>query len=192
MYIFETFLWAFLGLVVSWPSWSAASLEFRRSEWDALQRWWTTTATFWRPRLMGLSMARGVPVKFGSFTMDTPSKIDDFWVPLWLRTPRTIVECCEFLVRRSCASLELQCGSKARDTRMTTGIAEPKLTDLRTLQGLSKRISGDLSLLVGGLVAIFYFPTNIGLHSSSQLTNSYFSEGWLNHQPAWYSLMILI
>ena len=33
-------------------------------------------------------------------------------------------------------------------------------------------------LLVGGLVAIFYFPINIGLLSSSQLTNSYFSEGW--------------
>ena len=30
----------------------------------------------------------------------------------------------------------------------------------------------------------FYFPRNIGLHSSSQLTNSYFSEGWPNHQPA--------
>ena len=25
----------------------------------------------------------------------------------------------------------------------------------------------------------FYFPNNIGLMSSSQLTNSYFSEGWL-------------
>ena len=31
--------------------------------------------------------------------------------------------------------------------------------------------------LVGGLVAIF-FSINIGLHSSSQLTKSYFSEGW--------------
>ena len=29
----------------------------------------------------------------------------------------------------------------------------------------------------------FYFPRNIGLLSSSQLTNSYFSEGWPNHQP---------
>ena len=28
-----------------------------------------------------------------------------------------------------------------------------------------------------------YFPRNIGLLSSSQLTNSYFSEGWPNHQP---------
>ena len=34
-----------------------------------------------------------------------------------------------------------------------------------------------LFLLVGGLVATFYFPRNIGLLSSSQLTNSYFSEG---------------
>ena len=34
-------------------------------------------------------------------------------------------------------------------------------------------------ILVGGLVAIFYFPIHIGFMSSSQLTNSYFSEGWL-------------
>ena len=37
--------------------------------------------------------------------------------------------------------------------------------------------------LVGGLVAIFSFPRNIGLLSSSQWTNSYFSEGWPKHQP---------
>ena len=38
--------------------------------------------------------------------------------------------------------------------------------------------------LVGGLVAIWIiFPINIGLRLSSQLTNSYFSEGWPNHQP---------
>ena len=30
----------------------------------------------------------------------------------------------------------------------------------------------------------WHFPINIGLLSSSQLTNSYFSEGWPNHQPA--------
>ena len=36
--------------------------------------------------------------------------------------------------------------------------------------------------LVGGLVAILYFPIQLGM-SSSQLTNSYFSEGWPNHQP---------
>ena len=29
---------------------------------------------------------------------------------------------------------------------------------------------------------IFYFSIQLGM-SSSQLTNSYFSEGWLNHQP---------
>ena len=29
----------------------------------------------------------------------------------------------------------------------------------------------------------FYFPINIGLRLSSQLTKSYFSEGWPNHQP---------
>ena len=28
----------------------------------------------------------------------------------------------------------------------------------------------------------FYFPINIGLHSSSQLTDHIFSEGWPNHQ----------
>ena len=37
--------------------------------------------------------------------------------------------------------------------------------------------------LVGGLEHQFYFPINIGLLSSSQLTKSYFSEGWPNHQP---------
>ena len=31
--------------------------------------------------------------------------------------------------------------------------------------------------------SIFYFPINIGFVSSSQLTNSYFSEGWPNHPP---------
>ena len=37
--------------------------------------------------------------------------------------------------------------------------------------------------LVGGLVAMnFIFPLILGM-SSSQLTNSYFSEGWPNHQP---------
>ena len=35
----------------------------------------------------------------------------------------------------------------------------------------------------GGLVAMFYFPINIGFMSSSPLTNSYFSEGWLNQPP---------
>ena len=37
--------------------------------------------------------------------------------------------------------------------------------------------------ITGGLVAIFWiFPWLLGM-SSSQLTKSYFSEGWLNHQP---------
>ena len=41
------------------------------------------------------------------------------------------------------------------------------------------------STLAGGLVAIFgIFPEILGM-LSSQLTNSYFSEGWPNHQPAW-------
>ena len=40
-------------------------------------------------------------------------------------------------------------------------------------------------LLVGVLVAIFkIFPLILGM-SSSQLTNSYFSEGWPNHQPGY-------
>ena len=37
------------------------------------------------------------------------------------------------------------------------------------------------ALLVGGLEHQFYCHT-LGI-SSSQLTNSYFSEGWLSHQP---------
>jgi len=40
-------------------------------------------------------------------------------------------------------------------------------------------------LLVGGLQHEFYFCIQLGMMRmpSSQLTNSYFSEGWLNHQP---------
>ena len=37
--------------------------------------------------------------------------------------------------------------------------------------------------LVAGLVAIFGIFAYIGLLSSSQLTKSYFAEGWPNHQP---------
>ena len=49
--------------------------------------------------------------------------------------------------------------------------------------------------LVGGLVAMnFIFPEILGI-SSSQLTNSYFSEGWPNHQPVliffWSYLVVL-
>ena len=40
--------------------------------------------------------------------------------------------------------------------------------------------SGDIHL-VGGLEHEYYFSIQLGM-SSSQLTNSYFSEGWLNHQ----------
>ena len=43
-----------------------------------------------------------------------------------------------------------------------------------------------LPYLIGGLVAIFYFPINIGFMSSSQLTNSnLFQDGVVkpNHQP---------
>ena len=52
------------------------------------------------------------------------------------------------------------------------------------------------------MVAIFYFPINIGLRLSSQLTNSYFSEGWLKtanqihdkvmNQPRFWTLLILL
>ena len=49
---------------------------------------------------------------------------------------------------------------------------------------------GDFTLLTLLLMAgwwfgchQFYFPRNIGLRLWSQLTNSYFSEGWPNHQP---------
>ena len=35
---------------------------------------------------------------------------------------------------------------------------------------------------VGGLEHFLIFPIQLGM-SSSQLTNSYFSEGWLNHEP---------
>ena len=38
------------------------------------------------------------------------------------------------------------------------------------------------SCLVGGLEHEFYASIQLGI-SSSQVTNSYFSEGWLNHQP---------
>ena len=36
--------------------------------------------------------------------------------------------------------------------------------------------------LIGGLEHLDYFSIQLGI-SSSQLTKSYFSEGWLNHQP---------
>ena len=36
-------------------------------------------------------------------------------------------------------------------------------------------------LLVGGFKHDFYFPCHMGCHPSHWL--SYFSEGWLNHQP---------
>ena len=42
-------------------------------------------------------------------------------------------------------------------------------------------------LLVGGLVAIFYFPIYWEFHHPNWL--SYFSEGWPNHQPV-YCLFI--
>ena len=55
--------------------------------------------------------------------------------------------------------------------------------DLRNLQMVY------CEYLVGGLVAIFgMFPLILGLFGfrfSSQLTKSYFSEGWLNHQPVY-------
>ena len=42
---------------------------------------------------------------------------------------------------------------------------------------------GLVTLLVGGLDHFhFFFPDILGI-SSSQLANSYFSQGWLNHQP---------
>ena len=49
----------------------------------------------------------------------------------------------------------------------------------------SKSQDSTVSNLVGGLVAIFYFPINIGFMSSSQLTNSIiFQDGVaLAHQP---------
>ena len=40
--------------------------------------------------------------------------------------------------------------------------------------------------LVVWLPSNFDFPINIGNNSSSQLKNSYFSEGWPNHQPGMY------
>ena len=45
--------------------------------------------------------------------------------------------------------------------------------------------------LVGGLELVYYFSIQLGM-SSSQLTNSYFSEGWLNHQPDILYFIIVI
>ena len=42
--------------------------------------------------------------------------------------------------------------------------------------------------LVVWLPWILYFPRNIGLRLSSQLTKSYFSEGWPNHQEISFDL----
>ena len=61
--------------------------------------------------------------------------------------------------------------------------AHPDLTikhgDLTQSKNVGKMEIYDL---VGGLEHEFYFFHILGM-SSSQLTNSYFSEGWLNHQP---------
>ena len=52
--------------------------------------------------------------------------------------------------------------------------------------------------LVGGLVAILYFPINIGLMSSSQLTHSYFSEGFkqpptrISDQSTFFSISLWV
>ena len=50
----------------------------------------------------------------------------------------------------------------------------------------------DYDDLVGGLwlPSMTYFPMNIGFLSSSQLTKSYFSEGWPNHQPVMVCVMV--
>ena len=48
--------------------------------------------------------------------------------------------------------------------------------------GRMRGLGGGILQLVGGLVAMFYFPFNIG-NNHPNLTNSYFSEGWPNHQP---------
>ena len=40
---------------------------------------------------------------------------------------------------------------------------------------------GMKAILIGGLEHFFIFSIQLGM-SSSQVTNSYFSEGWLNHQ----------
>ena len=47
------------------------------------------------------------------------------------------------------------------------------------------------SILVGGLEHAFYFSIHLG-KSSSQLTNWYFSEGKVYHQPAWIYISWLI
>ena len=52
-------------------------------------------------------------------------------------------------------------------------------------------------ILIGGLEHGFYFSIYIYIYiyilgsSSSQLTNSYFSNGWLNHQPE-YTFQLII
>jgi hypothetical protein len=40
-----------------------------------------------------------------------------------------------------------------------------------------------------GSMEFYDFPYMIGM-SSSQLTNSYFSEGWLNHQPLIFHFLV--
>ena len=48
----------------------------------------------------------------------------------------------------------------------------------------------NFKILVGGLVAMFYFPINIGFLSSSQLTNSYIFQRGSNHQPPTSSFLL--
>ena len=60
-----------------------------------------------------------------------------------------------------------------------------EMTSVALQRWWSTMINHDQPWLVGGdwLPSILDVPRNIGLMSSSQLTNSYFSQGWLNHQP---------
>ena len=104
-----------------------------------------------------------------------------------------IVLCFFFLSKREWETqIAIACGSSAGHARLDpylwvheqqrNQLFVPWLQECHQQECRSK-----IASLVGGLEH-FLFSHILGI-SSSQLTNSYFSEGWLNHQPevSWIS-----
>ena len=76
-----------------------------------------------------------------------------------------------------------------QNMRDITNEPSPKV-DLTPFQNKLPKLGTINFLLVGSLVAIFYFPINIGLRIIP-IDRPYFSEGWPNHQPVWVYLFVL-
>ena len=82
----------------------------------------------------------------------------------------------EFVIIQPCFSWEHDDSHKFGGSKSETD-ASGKVTRSPSLIN-DNYIEYDITSLAGGLEHVFHI-----LGKSSQLTNSYFSEGWLNHQP---------